>query len=194
MRGACCGALLLAASIFGATGAQADVVLEWNEIMPANETRLAAITQLAVFEAVNAVTREYHPDLGTVTAPADESAETAAVAAAHAVLKNYVPGGPATLDEARTGSLGRILEGSAKETGIEVGEAAAASSSALGGWQLTPGCPESSGVLLHWRNVTPLEHTSQPTTPSWNPDAHACRAGGSSRHELRAAGHDKVDG
>ena len=51
------------------TIARADVVLDWNEIMvavvadqpPTLMNRLAAITHLAVFDAVNAVTGEYRP-------------------------------------------------------------------------------------------------------------------------------------
>src|SRR5918998_723595 len=54
-----------------------DPVLEWNEITvntisdqnPYAQAYFAAITQLAVFEAVNAITRDYEPYLGTITAP-----------------------------------------------------------------------------------------------------------------------------
>ena len=57
--------------------AKADVVLDWNAIMlntiagqnPFAQARLAAITQTAVFEAVNAITGEYETYLGTITAP-----------------------------------------------------------------------------------------------------------------------------
>ena len=80
--------------------AGADVVLDWNVTMMATLTgqspfasaRFAAITQLAVFEAVNAITGEYRPYLGTISAPAGASAEAAAAAAAHGVLKAYFPG------------------------------------------------------------------------------------------------------
>ncbi len=160
--------------------ASADVVLDWNTMMlatlggqnPFAQARLAAITQLAVFEAVNAITREYTPYLGTITAPATASTEAAAVAAAHAVLKNYFPGSAATLDAARASSLAAIPDGAAKDAGIAAGEAAAAamiaaraqdgsgtpefylpSSSNPGEWQLTPSCPGAGGILLHWRNV-----------------------------------------
>src|SRR3954470_16861476 len=78
--------------------AKADVVLDWNQIAvstfigqgqaPYAQARFMAITQLAVFEAVNAITGEYTPYLGTVIAPAGASAEAAAVAAAFHVLKN----------------------------------------------------------------------------------------------------------
>ena len=58
---------------------------------PVFQARFAAITQLAVFEAVNAIDKDFDPYLGTVAAPPTASAEAAAVVAAHAVLKNYFP-------------------------------------------------------------------------------------------------------
>ena len=95
--------------LMSAAMARADVVLDWNAIMlntiggqnPFAQARFAAITQLAVFEAVNAITGDYEPYLGTITAPPGASAEAAAVAAAHGVLKNYFPGNAASLDAAR---------------------------------------------------------------------------------------------
>jgi hypothetical protein len=163
--------------------AAADVVLDWNSIAlattatqnPFNQARLLAITQLAVFEAVNAVTGRYEPYLGTVVAPAGASAEAAAVAAAHAVLKYYSPANAATLDAARAASLAAIRNGSAKSAGIATGEAAAAAmilargndgsnlptfsvpaSTDPGVWQKTPGCPPAGGAFLNWRDVTPF--------------------------------------
>ena len=81
------------------TIARADVVLDWNEIMvavvadqpPTLMNRLAAITHLAVFEAVNAVTGEYQPYLTTVNPSSRASADAAAIAAAHDVLRHYRP-------------------------------------------------------------------------------------------------------
>src|SRR5207247_1671065 len=66
--------------------ARADVVLDWNAIAlsvaggqnPFNQARILATTQLAVFEAVNAVTGRYAPYLGTVVAPAGAVARAAA--------------------------------------------------------------------------------------------------------------------
>src|SRR5262245_21985195 len=115
-------------------GAATDVVGVWNGIMlttiagqnPFAQARVAAITQLAVFEAVNACTRRYQPYLGTVSAPSGASAEAAAVTAAHRVLKNYFPAAAATLDAARAQSLAAISDGQPKYDGISVGEAAAA--------------------------------------------------------------------
>jgi hypothetical protein len=162
---------------------RADAVSEWNAIMvatvsgqnPFAQARFAAITQLAVFEAVNAITGDYNPYLGTITAPTGASVEAAAVAAAHAVLRNYFPDDAASLDAARAASLARIRNGWAKNAGIAAGEAAATAmitarandgsgppqfymplSSNPGEWLTTPSCPPAGGVLLHWRNVTPF--------------------------------------
>ena len=64
---------------FGSAAARADVVLDWNVIAvntavankqnPFAQARYAAIVQLAVFEAVNSITHQYQPYLGTITAP-----------------------------------------------------------------------------------------------------------------------------
>jgi hypothetical protein len=171
-------------SLSSPTIARSDAVLEWNEIMvavvadqpPTLMNRLAAITQLAVFEAVNAVTGDYQPYLGTVKSPSHRaSADAAAIAAAHEVLRHYRPDHAAVLDQARARSLDAIADGPAKAAGIALGEASAArliaarandgseppefylpASSAPGQWQLTADCPPDGGVFLHWRNVRPF--------------------------------------
>jgi hypothetical protein len=163
--------------------AGADVVLDWNAIAltttstqnPFNQARLLAITQLAAFEAVNAVTGLYAPYLGTVTAYGGESADAAAVAAAHRVLRHYVPAAAAALDQALMNSLAAIADGYDKDSGIALGTAAADAMIAArlndgaappqfglpdstdpGVWQLTATCPAAGGVLANWRNVRPF--------------------------------------
>lgn len=182
---AACGLLLSTSALSGT-----DPVLEWNAIMvsttagqnPFFQARFAAITQLAVFEAVNAIDKDFDPYLGTVAAPRTASAEAAAVAAAHAVLKNYFPANASALDAARAASLARIADGNRKQQGIAVGVAAAAAmialrtddgsapaefhvpaSTAPGEWQVTPSCPPAGGILKHWRNLRPfaIETTDQ---------------------------------
>ena len=169
-----------------AVAASSDVVLEWNQITvatmltppaasPFGQARFAAIVQLAVFEAVNAVTHDYEPYLGTITAPQGASADAAAIAAAHGVLKSYFPGSAATLDAARASSLAAIPDSQSKTDGIATGEAAAAAMIALrandgsalvtfkvpgpsvpGEWQKTPSCPAAGGQFFNWQNVTPF--------------------------------------
>jgi 2-polyprenyl-6-methoxyphenol hydroxylase-like FAD-dependent oxidoreductase len=116
------------------TVGRADVVLEWNAIMvalvqnqpPPNMNRFAAITQLAVFEAVNAVTGEHTPYLGTVPPAPGTSAEAAAVSAAHTVLRHYFPDRAASLDAAWGKSLAQLPEGPATHRGIALRKTAAA--------------------------------------------------------------------
>jgi hypothetical protein len=173
------GAILACSPI----SARADVVLDWNQIAVSTtsvgqnsftQARYMAITQLAVFEAVNAITGEYEPYVGTLVAPQGASAAAAAAAAAYRVLKSYFPAA-ATLDAAYAASLTAIPEGAAKTDGIATGEAAAAQmialrtgdgsspaefylpqSADLGVWQTTPSCSPAGGILFHWPNVTPF--------------------------------------
>jgi hypothetical protein len=183
-------AMTVATLLLSTAMLRADAVLDWNTIMvatvssqnPFAQGRYAAITQLAVFEAVNAVTHQYTPYLGTISAPPDSSADAAAIAAAHDVLRYYFPASAATLDAAMATSLAAIPDGQAKLNGIAVGEAAAVAmiaarvndgaappqfylptSSDPGQWQLTPSCSAAGGIMLQWRNVTPfgVESSSQ---------------------------------
>jgi hypothetical protein len=176
------GALALAACLCSPATVRADVVLNWNAIMvstvagqnPFAQGRFAAITQLAVFEAVNAVEGRYASYLGTPASPG-VSAEAAAVAAAHTVLKTYFPAAGPTLDAARTASLANIPEGREKRKGILLGETVAAAmiahraadgaappafhapaSADPGEWQVTPACPPAGGILAHWSGLTPF--------------------------------------
>jgi hypothetical protein len=162
--------------------AGADVVHDWNAIAvattagnPFNQARILAATQLAVFEAVNTIQGGYEPYLGTLVAPAGASPEAAAIAAAHGVLKFYVPGSAAALDAAKATSLAAIPDGTAKAGGIATGELAAAailaarfndgatpaefylpSSTDPYQWQLTPGCGPAGGLFFNWPNLKPF--------------------------------------
>jgi hypothetical protein len=172
--------------------ARADAVLEWNQIAvnaaiqtnqsPFAQARFAAIVQLAVFSAVNAITGDYEPYIDTISAAPGASADAAAVAAAYRVLTTHFGSNPtvqAMLDSARTASLAAIPDGPAKNAGMETGEAAASAIMALrasdgsspaqfytvppaapGEWRATPSCPLVGGVqvgsFLHWRNVAPF--------------------------------------
>lgn len=181
--------LVTAALLLGSAVARADVVLEWNAIAvdtaiangmnPVAQSRNAAIVQLAVFEAVNAITGDYKPYLGTIIATRGASAEAAAIQAAYHVLVNYFPNSKPTLDVQLAASLALIPNGQAKADGITTGDAAAAAMIALrandgssppkfyvpglaepGKWQATPSCPMVNGVAVgtffHWQNVTPF--------------------------------------
>jgi hypothetical protein len=186
---------LVALLVCSPIAARADVVLDWNAIAvstlvgqgqsPFAQARFLSITQLAVFEAVNAITGDYKPYLGTVVAPAGASADAAAVAAAYQVLKNYFPLAP-DLDAAYSASLAVIHNGSGKSGGVATGQAAAAQMIALrlgdgssppqfylptstdpGVWQLTPSCPAAGGIFFQWQNMTPFGVPSVPGSQTW---------------------------
>jgi hypothetical protein len=187
-----CIPILATSVLFGAHPAHADAVTDWNAIMQATVTapptnpffqaRWGAIVQLAVFEAVNAVTGDYEPYLGTITAPAWASPDAAAIAAAHRTLVTLRPGSAPALDAARVQSLAAIPDGPAKNAGVAAGESAAAAMLVLraddgsaeaatvpytpgtnpGDWQPTPPL-FAPAFLPGWGLVTPfgLEEGSQ---------------------------------
>lgn len=167
------------------TAAKADPVLDWNTIAvntavankanPFAQARYAAIVQLAVFEAVNSITGEYQPYLGTITRRPGASPEAAAVEAAYKVLsQNFGATSQGALDTAWTNSMMHIPNGPAKDEGILAGDEAAQAMidlrandgsatppltaapgpAAPGQWQLTKGC--TAGIGYNWQFVTPF--------------------------------------
>jgi hypothetical protein len=181
--------MLMGTLLVGPAVARADAVLDWNEIavntaianrqVPIAQARYAAIVQLAVFEAVNAIDGDYRPYLRTIVAPHGASADAAAIEAAYQVLSTYFPGSLGQLKTARMNSLAAIPDGPAKSKGMATGDAAAAAMIALrtndgsspaqfkvpeppvpGEWQATPSCPIMNGVAVgtffQWQNITPF--------------------------------------
>lgn len=188
-------AVLVAGLVCSPIAARADTVLDWNAIAmntfisqgqsPFAQARFMSITQLAVFEAVNAITGDYRPYFGTVVAPVGASIDAAAATAAYKVLKNYFPLA-SKIDAAYTASLAAIPDGSAKTGGIATGDAAATqmitarrgdgsappafyapTSTAPGQWRTTPSCPAAGGTNFQWRNVTPFGAPSIPGSHDW---------------------------
>jgi len=122
-----------------------DAVMEWNQhavgltllpasaLTPIQQTRVMAIVQVAVHDAVNGITGEYETYLSPGPAPENASVEAAAIASAHYVLRNlfgYLPGQPAALDGLYAASL--AAHGlSEADPGVAYGESAAAAILAL---------------------------------------------------------------
>jgi hypothetical protein len=159
-----------------------DIVLRWNELAaqtatatsPFNQARVGAIVQLAVFEAVNAITGEFEPYLNpAIVAPPGASVKAAVTTAAHKVMTTYFPAAATALNAARDSDLASILDGPAKTDGIAAGMAAADAMIALrasdgstpllsvvptstgaGDYQLTTGC--AAAMFYSWQNVTPF--------------------------------------
>jgi hypothetical protein len=119
-----------------ASAAPPDQVIEWNQELltllqvqgaqsaTIHPTRTLAITQLAVYDAVNAVEGGFQPYLFHGTAR-HASAPAAAAAAAHTVLLALLPTQQQAIDAQYKTSLAQVGSGHAVDRGIKVGEAAA---------------------------------------------------------------------
>ena len=98
--------------------AQADEVVDWNQTMfraglvagtsPLVITRVAAIVQAAVFDAVNGIDRRYAPIHVPPAGPAGASRDAAAVQAAYATLVQLYPTQRSLFDARRAVSLAVI--------------------------------------------------------------------------------------
>src|SRR4030095_11487870 len=74
----------------------------------APSSRLAAMVQSAVFDAVNGVYQRYAPVYVPPEAPPEASARAAAIQAAHGVLVSVFPSQQATLNAQRASSLAAL--------------------------------------------------------------------------------------
>lgn len=161
-----------------------DAVTVWNQeavrVMflqlpvpaPARQTRLMAIVQVAVHDAVNGITRQYATYLPPQPPPANASPEAAAIAAAHHALVTLFDGQDQQLDDLFEQSLAD--HGLSQDNpGIDYGRAAAAAileeraddGSAQAQFNyIAPGAgmpgvwqplPNQTALLAGWGNVTP---------------------------------------
>jgi hypothetical protein len=183
--------MLLCLSAGGFQHISADEVTKWNAIAtvtgtvtnPIQQSRIFAMTHAAIHDALNAISRRYHPYAFDIQVTPEASPEAAVAAVAHAVLVNQLPSKATDVNAAFDASLALIPDGSAKNAGVAVGEAAAAAILALriadgaaeaqftytpginpGDYQFTPPNDNPPFVLLPgWGEVTPfvLEESSQ---------------------------------
>lgn len=126
----------VATSLLACSTARADAVCDWNtkvgEIIvnakmgppPANRTM--AIVNTAVYEAVNAITKRYPAGTLKLEAAPGTSVDAAIAAANRAALSKLLPSQQVTIDLAYQAALSKIADGTAKSSGIAVGEQAAA--------------------------------------------------------------------
>ncbi len=126
----------IATSLLACTTARADAVCDWNtkvgEIIvnakmgppPANRTM--AIVNTAVYEAVNAITKRYPAGTLKLEAAPGTSVDAAIAAANRTALSKLLPSQQVAIDLAYQAALSKIADGAAKNSGIAVGEQAAA--------------------------------------------------------------------
>jgi hypothetical protein len=96
-----------------ATGSSATVVFEWNQILQdsfptqgVGTVRPFSMTHIAMFDAVNAIEREYEPYHARPRSSDGGSPEAAAAQAAHDVLVGLNPSAATTYDAALARQLG----------------------------------------------------------------------------------------
>ena len=183
----CLGAMFFAAFLCVAGNAQADAVLDWNEVLldairvdktpPPKASRAMACVNISIYDAVNGILGGSTPYHVTDHTPAGASPEAAAIAAAHRALVALYPAQQATFDTARTASLAAIPDGTAKTDGIAWGEHVADAILELraddnsgatfpwepplgGGWWLPTPPAFAAPLLPNWPHVTPWAMTS----------------------------------
>jgi hypothetical protein len=114
-------------------GAFADVVTDWNATleaalrnptpsMPA-QARTSAIVHVAIFDAVNGITKKYTPLRVIDSAPPGARPEAAAAYAAYTTLVSLFPTKQAMFDAQLAASLAQIPGGNSGSTSIAVGRA-----------------------------------------------------------------------
>jgi hypothetical protein len=138
-----------------ATNSSAKVVIEWNQLLqstlaaPGNPLtpRYFAMMHIAMFDAVNAIEREFEPYRVRLRSRAGGSPDAAAAQAAHDVLVAINPSAAATYDSALAANLGQRPSGFVRR-GAETGALVAAE-------------------VLEWRQNEPLlAGRWQPTLPA----------------------------
>lgn len=107
-----------------------NVLLQWRaHAMKCEDTEqrdIEAMTHVAMFEAINAITPKYAPYAGKLDAPAGSSVDAAAASAAHDVLQALCPDQSAAFKGALETALGRVEDAASREAGAQVGRRAAA--------------------------------------------------------------------
>jgi hypothetical protein len=191
-------ALAIVLIVGSASRAQADEVTDWNQVMlraglvaqtsPTTMTRVAAMVQVAVFDAVNGIEPRYaHFRVDPAGAPTGASKRAAAVQAAFAMLTRiYGSGAPtpngaqqATFEARRIVSLGKIAKTDSAgsiNSGIAWGQSVAdqifawragdgfsvtapfPDGTGVGQWRRTPNLPVSSALSAAGAGYLQLSH------------------------------------
>lgn len=116
--------------------ASADVVTDWNKrsiafVVAAKKSPgfgqfTLAMTNTAVYTAVNAITQKYPRGFVVVEAPDGASVEAAVATATRQTLVKFLPEQSAKIDHAYKSALEKIADNHARKHGIAVGESATA--------------------------------------------------------------------
>lgn len=172
--------------------ARADTVTDWNQTMidgleashatPQPSSRIAAIVQASVFDALNGIERRYTPYHVTATAPRGASRDAAVASAAYTALVALIPSQQALFDRQLAATLAQISDdpadpGQSILRGLDWGRTVADEilawratdginaalppyvvGSGLGVWQ--PTGPATTPIGRQFANMTPFALTS----------------------------------
>lgn len=193
----------------------ADMVVQWNNHVldairvgntpPPIASRDMAIVHAAIYDAVNAIDRNFKPYAVDVPALPGTSADAAVAAAAHRALVALFPAQAATFDSEFTASLATIPDGAAETNGVNLGNLVADKLLALranDGWNAvvvyTPGSGPgvwiptptafAPALLPQWGNVTPFAMTSNSQFTPDNIPALSSTAYATSLNEVKDLG------
>lgn len=207
----------------GATNSSSAVVLKWNQILqntlpaPGNPLtpRSYAMMHIAMFDAVNAIEREFEPYRVRLPHHAGGSPDAAAAQAAHDVLVALHPSATATFDAALVADLGERPSGFVRR-GAEVGARVAKEVLAWrqndgwvvpqfppyseppfpGRWQPTPPA-NTAAAFTHLQQATPMATLSATQfLPSPPPSLTSARYAADLNEVKRLGrvdGHDRTD-
>ena len=169
--------------------AEGPPVTHWNKVAvdvgrvlpsgpaigPNSASRIVAIAQLAVYEAVNSVVKSHEPYRAYIPTNGPVSLEAAVAQAAHDALVTLQPSQAATganLDHELETSLADIPDGTAKDNGVLLGSLAASSIVSLrinDGASATVAYPGSTDIGKWRPTVRNPEFTDPPTNSVVNP-------------------------
>jgi len=186
---------------------RADVVTDWNQntltavftakLGPVPSSRVAAMVQLAVFDAVNGVYKRYEPIHVPPTATPGTSARAAAAQAAHDILVNLFPLQQATLDAQLAASIAQLVDdddswpGRAVERGLAWGQYVAGQ---IWTWRRSDGFTAVVPPFLGGTNPGEWRPTPPTFAPGTNPQVAVMNTWAIASHsEFRPSGPPELE-
>jgi PAP2 superfamily len=168
-------AVLFSLFLLAAAQVRANEAVRWNRVMtdtsaaaetdPLTESRVFAIVQASIHDALNAIDPRYEPYRAAFAAAQGASPETAVAGAAHTALVELMPERRPAWDRALAETMERMSDRRAAFAGLEAGRKSAA---ALLAARRDDG---ASRKVVHTAGKKPGEY--RPTPPDFTPGAFA---------------------
>ena len=172
--------LTMVCAVAFVTNASADAVSDWNTLSyqtsaanvpsraPTQTSRIAAMTHIAIHDALNAIDSRYEQYAYTGSGDTGASPTAAIAAAAYNVLRLENPTQAGVLQTAYNNMLATVPDGPAKDAGMAIGEqsAAAVRANQSNDGSATAACPYTPGTGPgEWRPTPPAFASF--ATPCW---------------------------